>query len=309
MRVLITGASGFAGTWLTAELETNGHVVIALPADVDVREFEPVADFQTAHDVDALVHLAAVSFAPDATADPGAAYSVAIRGTANVMEAARLSRTNPIILVVGSSEVYGAPQPDDLPLREEAPLRPATTYAMAKLAQESIALAYADRHDMRVIVVRPFNHIGPGQRTDFVVPALAKRIHDAAESGADHISVGNVDVRRDFTDVRDVVRAYRLLLEKMAAEGLGAKPAVVNVCSGKSVAIRSIAETFAAFAGADVRLEPDARLVRANDPAEIRGDYTLLGALTGWAPTTSIDDSLRSVWQATAPSATPSSGQ
>jgi len=305
VRVLVTGASGFAGTWLSAELEANKHEVIALPPDVDVREFEPVADFQLAHDVDAVVHLAAIAFAPDATADPGQAYSVAIRGTANVMEAARLSRSQPVVLVVGSSEVYGAPRPDDLPLTESAALHPQSTYALAKLAQESIALGYAARHAMNVVVVRPFNHIGPGQRTDFVVPALAKRIHAAAQSGADHIAVGNVDVRRDFTDVRDVVRAYRLLVELQLERSIGAESAaatrVVNVCSGQSVAIRSIAETFAALADADVRLEPDPKLVRANDPPEIRGDRTQLTALTGWTPTIAIDESLRAVWQAAAP--------
>src|SRR4051812_44854310 len=155
MRVLVTGASGFAGTWLNAELQNAGHEVVPLPADVDVREFDQVADFELAHDVDAVVHLAAVSFAPDATADPGRAYSVAIRGTANVMEAARLSPTKPMVLVVGSSEVYGAPGPDDLPLAESAALHPATTYALAKLAQESIALSYAGRHDLNVVVARP----------------------------------------------------------------------------------------------------------------------------------------------------------
>ena len=309
MRVLIPGASGFVGRWLTTALQAAGDEVVELAADVDVREFDSVADAVTRHQPDAIAHLAAVAFAPDAGGDPGTAFSVAIRGTANVMEAARLARHPPVVLVAGSSEVYGAPAPEDLPLNEGAILRTHTAYGLAKLAQESVALSYARRYRLRTVVTRSFNHIGPGQRTEFVVPALARRVYEAVQSGAGQIAVGNVNVLRDFSDVRDVTRAYRLLLGYIQERALAPSASVVNVCSGKAVSIRSIAETFCRLAGANLRLEEDPDLVRPDEPAEIRGDYTLLATLTGWRPTIGLEASLSSVWEATAASARPIGGQ
>jgi GDP-4-dehydro-6-deoxy-D-mannose reductase len=296
MRVLTTGASGFVGSWLMKELADGGHDATALPIAVDIRDMDAVRAAVNDVHPDAIAHLAAVAFAPDAKADPEVAYSVAVTGTVNVLEAARAMTRPPAILVTGSSEVYGEPMPDELPITENNPLRARGAYGTSKIAQESVALAFAWRYGLHVFVTRSFNHIGPGQRPDFVVPAIAGRIASATHNNVDHIVVGNVDVKRDFADVRDVVRAYRLLLETATRNGSMPPALAVNVSSGSSVTIRSIAEQFCRLAGVDMRLMVDPALVRAEDPPEIRGDHSLLTSLTGWRPEIALSQTLHDVW-------------
>jgi len=269
-----------------------------MDAAVDVRDANAVNEVMARTRPDAIAHLAAVSFSPDATADPSSAMSVAVVGTVNVLEAARLLEQTPAVLVTGSSEVYGLPALDELPLREGSPLRAQSAYGVSKIAQESVALAYSARYGQRLVVTRSFNHIGPMQRPEFVVPALARRVSEMARGSAGSVPVGNVDVRRDFTDVRDVVRAYRLLLEAAHAGRLDASGTAVNVCSGRSVAIRWVAEELCRLAGVEPRLEVDPALVRDSDAPEIRGDYAFLSALTGWHPEIPLQDTLRDVWSA-----------
>ncbi|MEO7118550.1 MAG: GDP-mannose 4,6-dehydratase, partial [Candidatus Limnocylindrales bacterium] len=209
MRVLVTGVTGFVGRWLSEDLQANGHEVVAPRSYLDVLDAEGVAAVISDARPDVIAHLAAIAFAPDATADPATAYAVAISGTINVLEAARALERPPAILVTGSAEVYGSPHLDDLPLRETARISPRSAYALSKAAQESVTMAYASRFGLRAVVTRSFNHTGPGQRPTFVVPALAERVRSVASGSATEIPVGNLDVRRDVADVRDVVAAYR----------------------------------------------------------------------------------------------------
>jgi GDP-4-dehydro-6-deoxy-D-mannose reductase len=245
---------------------------------------------------DAVVHLAAVAFAPDAAADPQATFAVAVGGTTNIFEAARALRQAPVVLVAGSSEVYGAPDRDRLPLDETSPLAPMTSYALSKTAQESVALAYASQHRMRVVVCRSFSHTGPGQRPVFVVPALAHRIWAAASGGAPDVAVGNLDVQRDISDVRDVVAAYRMLLEAGAQGKVPDGGLVVNVCSGRAVSIRWIVEELCRMAGARPVLRVDPELVRAGEAPELRGDPKRIRDLVGWQPAIPITQTLADVW-------------
>jgi GDP-4-dehydro-6-deoxy-D-mannose reductase len=298
MRVVLTGASGFAGHWLTQELAANGHETVALPPDLDVRDAVAIRAGLQESQADAVAHLAAVAYAPDATADPVAAFAVAIAGTINVLEAAREQSPPPALLVIGSSEVYGAPAAQDLPLTEASPLRPATPYALSKAAQEAVVLAYAARYRLNAVVARSFNHAGPGQRQEFVVPALAGRVLELARGRATDIPVGNIDVKRDLSDVRDVVRAYRHLLEGAAEGKLGAGGLAVNVCSGKSVALREVAEDLCRLAGVQPKFRTDPAHVRSHDAPEIRGDHALLTRLTGWKPVWTLDRTLASIWAA-----------
>ena len=297
MRVLVTGAGGFVGGWLTKELRAAGHEVIGPTVEeLDVTDPEGVRSALERWRPDAVAHLAAVSFGPDAEEDPRSALRTTVGGTANVMEAARQSARPPSVLVTGSSEVYGRPSPRSLPLSETAQLGAASCYSLTKLAQESVALAHAARYDLVVVATRSFNHAGPGQRSRFVVPALAERIRDVRRGDADEVRVGNLDVRRDFTDVRDVVRAYRSLLELMAAGGLGRGGRVFNVCSGVSTSVREILDRFAALAGIRPTVRVDPALVRANDATEIRGDAAALHAATGWKPLIALEETLADVW-------------
>ena len=302
MRVFITGASGFVGRWLKAELESSGHEVLGTDRtpgggrQIDVTQRPELVDILQAEQPDAIVHMAAVSSQSGAAGDEPAAFEVNVGGTLNVFEAVRVMSRALRVLVTGSSEVYGPPAPADLPLTEGSALSPRTTYALSKAAQESVALAYAARLDLPVVVTRSFNHTGPGQRLEFVVPALAQRILEFRDGRAPNIPVGNTHVRRDFSDVRDVVHAYRLLLEAMATGGIAPGGTVLNVCSGKAVSIDHIVEVLCRAAMVDPVTQVAPELVRRDEPLEIRGDPRALRAAVDWQPKRELDETLREVW-------------
>jgi GDP-4-dehydro-6-deoxy-D-mannose reductase len=307
MRVLVTGAGGFVGRWLTRELQASGHEVVGPPErELDVTDAGAMSAAIGAIRPDAIAHLAAVAYAPDAAGDPARAFRVTVGGTVALGEALLANQVRPAILISGSSEVYGAPHPDSLPLTETAPLAPRTAYAISKVSQEAVALRYAALLELPLVATRSFNHTGPGQRPVFVVPALANRVADAARAprGAASVRVGNLDVRRDFTDVRDVVRAYRLLLERLADGSIAPGGAILNVASGQSVAIRSILERFVALSGAPIEPAVDPALVRSDDPPDIRGDASALTAATGWRPERDLESTLSDVWSEVTAAAT-----
>lgn len=304
MKVFVTGVGGFVGQWLKRELTGAGHVVVGPNAGgpsgrFDVRDPEALRLAFVAAGPDAVVHLAAVSSSTQAAADPQGALEVAVGGTLNLMEVIGLQQRRPAaVLVVGSSEVYGSPSSADLPLNESSMLRPRTSYALAKAGQESVALAYAARLGLPLVVARSFSHIGPGQRSDFVVPALASRVLAVREGRASVIPVGNLDVRRDFSDVRDFALAYRMLLEALASAQIGRGGVVLNVCSGESVSIRQIVDWLCALAGVRVNTSVERELVREGEPEEIRGDASALRSATGWRPQVALEQTMADIWNA-----------
>jgi GDP-4-dehydro-6-deoxy-D-mannose reductase len=257
-----------------------------------------IADFQP----DAVAHLAAVSHAADVADDPGRALEIAVGGVFSVIAALTAARAagrpDPVLLVTGSSEVYGVPGPGDLPLVETSVPRPETPYAFTKAAQEGVALAAGPQHGIRVIVTRSFNHTGPGQKPSFVIPAFAHRILAAAASGGREVPVGNLEVRRDLSDVRDVATAYRQLLELGAAGETPREGIIVNVASGRSVELREVFGRLASLAGVAVTPVTDAALIRRRDAPEIRADLSRLQELTGWRPAIDLDTTLSDVLQA-----------
>jgi GDP-4-dehydro-6-deoxy-D-mannose reductase len=298
MRILVTGATGFVGRWLCLELTANGHEVVPTGSRADLDVTDPAAvQARVADDrVDAVAHLAGISFAPDARDDPDRARAVNEGGARNIVTAVGgLAQPTPVLLV-SSADVYGPPVPAALPLTEDAPLAADQPYGRSKLAAERAATELAEAHRVPLVIARSFNHAGPGQRLAFVVPAIASRIIAARERGEDTISAGNVDVRRDIGDVRDVARAYRLLLE-MAVERSDAvaHPLVVNVATGRSVTIRSVIDELALLAGIEVAIRVDPELVRPNDPPDIRGDASRLTAATGWSPRIPLSTTLADV--------------
>jgi GDP-4-dehydro-6-deoxy-D-mannose reductase len=300
LRVLVTGASGFVGGWLRGELEAAGHEVLDGEEGghpwLDVTDRALLAARLEELRPEAVAHLAGVAFAGDAAADPAQAFEVNVGGTLNLCEAVRRQGAPIAVLVAGSSEVYGSPAPADLPLTEGSAVAPVAIYGLSKAAQESVALAVAARCGMRLVVTRSFNHSGPGQRAEFVLPALARRVALVHAGQATSVPVGNLDVRRDFTDVRDVVGAYRLLLEALVGGRFPAGGAVLNVCSGRTLAIGDAVAELCRLAGVDPPIEADPRLVRPNDPPEIRGDPSALEAVTGWRPGISLDVMIADIW-------------
>jgi GDP-4-dehydro-6-deoxy-D-mannose reductase len=274
------------------ELERAGHVATGAPsaAALQINDFAGVRRALTRAQPQAVVHLAAVAFAPDAHANAENAVQVNVGGTLAVIDAVRLLRPTPLLFVVSSSEVYGAPKSGD-PITELGAIRPRNLYGMTKAAQEGVALAAALLHGLPVIVARPFNHTGPGQRPVFAAPAFVARALAVRHGRAAAIPAGNVDVWRDLGDVRDFVRAYRLLLEAAVAGRIDL-PGVFNVATGQAVSIRSVIERICRVLAIDCRIEVDDQHVRPHDPPRIVGDASRLKSTIDWAPRISIDHTL-----------------
>lgn len=302
MRVLVTGSAGFAGRWLVPELENAGHAVVGDRPDgrrIDIADRAAIGALVDAARPELVIHLAAISFGPDAQADPGEALRVNVGGTAALVEALGQAPVRPALVVVSSADVYAPPADGGRPLDETAPALPSRAYGLSKLAQESVAIARAGVLDVPLVVARPFNHTGPGQGSRFAVPAFASRILTARSEGRTEINAGNIDVQRDIGDVRDTVRAYRLLAEALAARRIESGR-VFNVATGSTVRIGDVIERLARAAGHPVTVRVDPALVRPDDPPCIVGDAHALRAATGWTPEIPLERTLADVLAATA---------
>jgi GDP-4-dehydro-6-deoxy-D-mannose reductase len=289
MRALITGGLGFVGCHLRDHLVASGDDVVTLDRHseppVDITDLASVQAAVAAARPEAVYHLAGWADVGGSWKHPHTVLRVNGEGTLNVLEACREAGVDRV-LAVASADVYGVVSEDELPLDEHAPLRPTSPYAASKLAADALAQQAFLGHGLGVIRVRPFNHLGPGQSEQFVAPALAARIVRAERAGDTAITVGNLSARRDFTDVRDIVRAYRLLMER------GAPGEVYNVCSGRDLSIQYLADHLVSLATRPIELRPDPELMRPADLPVLRGDASKLRAATGWAPEIPIEQTL-----------------
>jgi len=222
-------------------------------------------------------HLAAVSHVGESWADPERTWRVNTEGTLHVLRAC-LDAGVARVLVVGSAEEYGPVDKDALPITEDAPLRPVSPYSASKVGAEFLALQSFLGEGLPTLRVRAFNHTGPGQSPGFLIPALAGRIAAAEHEGRDEVAVGATDPVRDITDVRDIVRAYRLLVER------GVPGEVYNVCRGEGVSVAEVAQQLLALAKRPLRLTVDPELVRPVDVPRLIGSPTKLNEATGWEP-------------------------
>lgn len=296
MRSLITGGKGFVGTWLDRHLQRMGDDVQVIDAETDVADPDALGAVLRARPPDAIYHLAALSHVGSSWESPEPVLRTNVLGTANVLAVARREASDAAVLVVSSAEVYGVVGADQLPLTESAPVAPVSPYAASKAAAEQVALQAWRGYGQRVMVVRPFNHVGPGQSPSFAVSALAKRIVEARRLGSGQLTVGTLSTRRDFSDVRDVVRAYRLVVNH-APPG-----SVLNVASGHDVAVGEIAAMLMDAAGVHLELVTDPSLVRPVDVPVLRGSAAALSdAVGGWAPEIPLRTTLADVlahWEA-----------
>jgi GDP-4-dehydro-6-deoxy-D-mannose reductase len=267
VRAFVTGGRGFVGGWLEKHLTESGDEVLVTDHDVDVTDAETVARAVRDFAPEAIYHLAGLANVAASWTDPSSFWRVNATGTLNVLEAARACDRVPTVLVVASAEVYGAVTPDELPLTEESPLRPASPYAVSKVAADYLAYQAYLGHKVPTIRARAFNHVGPGQAGSFLITDIARQVAELARTGGDTLRVGNLTSRRDFTDVRDVVRAYRLLVER------GEPGEAYNVCSGRDVVVEDIVRRILELGGLPGgRLEVDESLLRPVDIPVLRGD-------------------------------------
>jgi GDP-4-dehydro-6-deoxy-D-mannose reductase len=290
VKALVTGSNGFVGRELVAHLEAAGDEVVGLDrsSGADVTDAGAIREIIARHRPRAVYHLAAVSHIGDSWSAPARVFRVNAEGTLNVLVAARNAGVERV-LVVGSADEYGLVSEDDLPLSEEAPLRPVTPYGASKVAAEYLALQAFLGDGLGVIRVRSFNHTGPGQAEHFLVPALARRIAAAERDGRKQAPVGSLDPVRDFLDVADVVAAYRLLVER------GAPGEVYNVCSGVGRSVADVAEALLAMAHHAIELVPEPAMTRRLEIPRLVGDNTRLRAATGWSPTIPFENTLAAV--------------
>jgi GDP-4-dehydro-6-deoxy-D-mannose reductase len=301
VRALITGASGFAGAHLAVACAAAGDQVIgisrrgdalAAPGSISGRS----VDLLDAAAVQAVIgetrpevvyHLAALSSVGRSWEDPARTVGENTATAVNLLEALRHEAPNARLVWVSSCEVYGTPA--RLPVAEDAPFAPVNPYAVSKTAGDLLAGVYADAHGLRIVRARPFNHAGPGQLPIFIVSSLARQAAEGRLAGAQTIRIvtGNPDTRRDFTDVRDVVRAYRLLAGGPPSE-------VYNVSSGRSVSAAEWVELLGELI-APIRIEHvvDPARVRAHEVMDLRGSHDRLTAATGWEPEIPLAQTMR----------------
>jgi GDP-4-dehydro-6-deoxy-D-mannose reductase len=300
MRALITGIAGFAGRHLAALLLARGDEVhgtlhraesrarlseltgrhpelAARLHGVDVVDADAVARIVTDVQPQALFHLAGMTFVPDTQADLATTVRVNVLGAVNVLDAVQRHVPSCRVLAIGSGDAYGDVRADELPVRESSPFRPLSPYGASKAALDLVAQQWA-RSGLDVVRVRPFNHTGPGQRPDFVCPDFARQLVEVARGErAPVLSVGDLDLVRDFTDVRDVVAAYVAACER------GASGEAYNVCSGVGRSVRSVLDTLSEIVGVKVRTEVADQRLRPSSVPVLIGDADKLRAATGWA--------------------------
>ena len=289
MRALVTGSQGFVGKHLIAHLRASGDEVEGIDRERDVTDEESMREIFESFHPDVTYHLAALTHVGESWEHASEFTRVNVVGTQRVLDAAFAAVPTSTTIVVSSSEVYGVVREEDLPIRESFRVAPANPYSSSKVEAERVAHDVVRARAQRVIVVRPFNHLGPGQAPNFVVPALVSRLLDARERGEVEIPVGDLTTRRDFTDVRDVVRAYRLL----ALVGVAGE--TYNVASGHDVALLDIANQLVHLLAPETKLVVDATLLRPNDVPVFRGSFEKLHDATGWSPQIPLHVSLGAV--------------
>jgi GDP-4-dehydro-6-deoxy-D-mannose reductase len=302
VRALITGIGGFVGRHMLRHLQEEGDEVVGIGRAADcahlpdlVRVFHADLTDRAAVDEviretrpEAIYHLAAQSSTGDSFVDPWATLGNNLHAQLNLLEAVLSAGNNPRVLIVGSSDEYGRVRPDEVPTHEDVPLRPTTPYAVSKVGQDMLGYQYFAQHRLPVVRVRPFNHTGPGHDSRFVIPSFARQLAEIEAGDREPLlRVGNLQVERDFSDARDMVRAYRLAVVK------GDPGEVYNLGRGRAVRLAEVIDDLIAMCRAPVQVVVDPALLRPTDMPRQEADTRKFVALTGWHPRIAWHTTLR----------------
>lgn len=307
-KVLITGISGFVGRYLAEYLLSRGEygVIGTYRSDDGLKQLNDLKDRIKLERIDLLnassigkviveyhpdyiCHLAAATSPAASFKNPQMTITNNVLSELNILDTLRATNLKHLrTLIISTSEIYGLIDKADLPVDEDTPLRPINPYAVSKITQDFLALQYHLSYKLDIVRVRPFNHTGPGQGEAFVVPAFAKQIAEIEKGKKEPvIIVGNLDAKRDFTDVRDMVKAYELVLRK------GEAGAVYNIGSGKSQKIKDILDTFLSLTDKKIKVEYDVAKSRPLDIPDVYCDVTRFHAVTGWKPEIPFEQTLK----------------
>ena len=309
MRVLITGLTGFVGSHLADWLLARGDVELfgthrwrsrmdnvehlrgrVTLVECDLRDAAATQRMLATVSPDRIFHLAAQSYVPTSWLMPTETLLPNIQLQLNIFEAVRELGLESRIHIAGSSEEYGLVLPSETPIREDNPLRPLSPYAVSKVAQDLLAYQYCQSYRLPIVRTRGFNHTGPRRGEVFVTSNFAKQIAEIEKGLREPVvHVGNLDAQRDFTDVRDMVRAYWLALEH------GAPGEVYNICSGRAYTIRKVLETLLGLTHVEVEVRQDPARMRPSDVQLLAGDCSRFQGLTGWEPTIPFEVTLKDV--------------
>lgn len=303
VRALITGITGFAGGHLAQHLLDRGDEVIGVAIDegqglehlsrpvqveiADLKNLSVVDDLLDGVRPDAIYHLAGQAFVSKAWKSPWSTFETNVLPQLNILQGMVRLESKARLLIVASGEIYGPIRPENLPVREDAPLRPDNPYGVSKVTQDVLGYQYFQSHKIDVLRVRAFNHIGPRQSQTFVSASFARQIAEAEEGLREPvIFVGNLDAKRDFTDVADVVHAYALLVEK------GEPGEAYNVGTGRSRSVRSLLDVLIGLGRVEITVRQDPSRMRPSDVPDVYADTRKLRDCTGWEPQIGFEESL-----------------
>ncbi len=306
MKVLVTGVSGFAGSHLAEFLLNKGYKVFGTFYDkstfsnlnrfidkitlfkCDIRNYDSLKKIIKEVQPNETYHLAAISFVPTSLENPKLTFNTNLYGTLNLYQAIIELKINPKILFVGSADEYGLVKESDLPIRENCPLRPINSYSISKVSADFLSHFYFKNFHLNIIRVRPFNHIGPRQSPEFVCSSFAKQIAEIEKGMKGPIvRVGNLETKRDFTDVRDMVKAYWLALQK------GDPGETYNICSEKTTSIKELLNAFLGMSKKDIEIRQDPKRLRPSDVSLLLGDSTKFRRKTGWKSEIAFEKTLQ----------------
>lgn len=299
-KVLVIGASGFVGPYLCQNLKDNGYDVFGTKTinqeqnfigqcfDLNILNKEEIKNVFKQINPDYIIHLAAQSSVKLSWERPSLTFEINVLGIINIFESLKEINLKPRILLVGSSEEYG--NVNSILVNENEKTNPTNFYALSKLTQEKIGLIYHNSFGFDVVLARSFNHIGPNQTTQFVVSDFAKQIADIEKNpGKNALFVGNLNAKRDFSDVRDIVNAYRLLIEK------GKSGELYNVGSGESISIKEILDILISLSDCEISIKIDENKLRPIDTKDVKADISKLVKDTNYSQKYNIKDTLKDV--------------